>query len=271
MKKVSVFCLVALWVIPCFAQDEPSSITPYGFASLGIPTKNSEKFDFDWARVGFAANVRSTTEMINDLDVVVEYDISTDEVKYCYVQANLKRFANGFEVSLTGGKFLSPVQYTYPGPKALPLTRWPDTSNLFKAYEEGIGVRVSREGLGVMRVAYWSNDVGEGMTAMYNLGSLWLYYDSADGSGVVVESPWKSNLFRVRAGYAEQKEGVNTSFVQNETKISRALSFWIQAQRSAGENDLLSGFVLTYAKNSFVKAFWDTQDNSAQIHLTFSF
>ena len=248
-------------------MGENLNFTPYGLFSVQGSTQESEKkADFNWARLGFVLE-SNFSESIKT-KAVLEYDFSSDKVKYAYIGFS-KNFTENLGFEFSGGQLLSPVQYTYPGPKAIPLTRWPDGSDYFTAYQEGICVKFYGKRWSV-RISNWSDSGVDGTTVMVNYKNLFVYHDDSEGYGVVIDSPWGTRAFDSRIGYADSKERGETFFVQNESKLGEKLSLWVQVEYSESL-DYLSGLTYTYKHNSFLKLFWDSRTDSLEARVTYTF
>ena len=118
------FCalLVTVSAVQAAEISAPTSLDVYGFASLNAETNQKFDHNWRWARVGLKAHPYSA--VLKDTFLTrFEYDLSTSAMKYAYVQFD--RDWRGGQASLVLGQSLNPIQFFYPGPAGLPLTRWP--------------------------------------------------------------------------------------------------------------------------------------------------
>jgi hypothetical protein len=252
------FCalLVTVSAVQAAEISAPTSLDVYGFASLNAETNQKFDHNWRWARVGLKAHPYSA--VLKDTFLTrFEYDLSTSAMKYAYVQFD--RDWRGGQASLVLGQSLNPIQFFYPGPAGLPLTRWPDAEGNFSVYCPGAALYYEYKLFEFKAVSF-----GQGQFATtLSLGTLSMGWEESVGHTVVFAGDhlgkYLENLFIGWAHFDDDDLG-HAFFVQDHWKVWHP-SLQLYAQYDFGDQTeaWLTGLSWVYSKNSFVKVFYDAK------------
>jgi hypothetical protein len=277
MKSWTIFfCLLTLLVISNASNAQAAELTkiqPYGFASLNVETNDSLSYDWRWARIGVKAYPYSA-QLKDTLMVRFEYDLTSTSIKYGYVQ--LDRPWHGGKTSFLAGQFLAPIQYFYPGPAGLRLTRWPDMEGRFSVYGSGVSLHYENGPLSFKAAHFGSGQV----STTIGFGALSLGWEDMIGYTAAFQGAYLSSKWvKIFLGYSKfnDDELGDSFFVQNYWEVFDP-SLRLYAQYEFGDQDesWLTGLSWAYSKNSFIKVFYDTtvnelKDGDLKLELTFAF
>ncbi|MBP6855364.1 MAG: hypothetical protein KBC26_00045 [Candidatus Pacebacteria bacterium] len=278
------FLWIAITTNIAIAQSGGVTATPFGATSLSIPVESGQKFDLNWVRLGLDGKFEKHPRFIDGLAFQLEYELCGEVVKKSYIEAQ-KKFGDATTVFVAAGRWLDPVASVYPGPIALPLTRYQDASNEFRATNDGVRVRLVREGVS-FQVAWWNSEGKHEASSSVVAGPVSLYYSSVDGYGGKVDVVAHQTYANLTVGGAVVWEGGDpfylggdgkTIFIQNEWRASNSLSAWILQEwrwsdvSNKRQSYPLVGWTYTYRPRSYLKVYYDKRDNSIQTRVTFSF
>ncbi len=269
-----LFALIAILFVFSTASAEKLNAIPmfsgefdlYGFGSLNGPSKADSLYSWDWVRFGFKA--RPHGDFIEGYLVRFEYDITGGGLKYAYVE---KEFDNGF--SAQGGTILSAAMYAYSGPSGLRLPRWPDAQGGgLSVYTTGLSLWYTTEEDYVFRFTHYGE---EKYVASATVGPLTAYWENKIGYGAVIEhsfNEWVNPFVGVTNYDGRISENPTNVFAQNYFQLGEYWRLYVQYDwNELEEDDWLVGFTAEYAKDSFVKFYYDERNNFFTGELTYSF
>lgn len=254
------FVAIMVSVLCVSAVSADTTVKPYGFGSVSVPTSKDGEYILRWVRVG--ANINPHKWM----RVHVEYDVATSKVSYGY--AEVAGSVAGVRTAIVVGQMLSTVGYLYPGPATLELTRWPDTLSAYALRNTGVAISASGKG-GVIRISHYaSNQLSA--TATYKRASL--FYQRGIGGGAITQPILIHRYIQPSAGVSVQKKEV-VAFAQNRVKLTPWLNAYFQTDYHSSDKAVkpLVGLAAVYAPRAFVKLFWDGKEEKFKTELTFAF
>ncbi len=248
----------------------------YAFGTVSVPTDNTERYAFQWLRVGLDDTVSNT-------GVGVHMNLNLSDglaVKCANVTKDLRLGTSVLTPCV--GKFLAPPQQSYPGAFSIQLADWPDAQRQFTGF--GLGTQLTYvNGLLTARLAHYNGadgklrlafqaDVGGGVV---DLGS-YFYFESMRltvygeehvgvGGTFGSTSRWWFNPVVGGTTYTASKLGLENKtnmFVQNYVQAWEPLRFYAQydwTNRDDTKNRWLLGSTFTFAPYSFVRVYYDTR------------
>jgi hypothetical protein len=254
---VALIALIATTVGPAFANPNF-----YGFGSMTIPTKDGAAYEFARARIGFY------TPIADSLTSQFEYDIVTSTMKYANVA-----WQRGW-LTLTGGQFLNPPQFSYPGPRALRFPDYPFAESRFTVAARGVMASVSN-GAAAVRLAHFGENTvsASGKFTVIKQLALTAYWEDTVGyGGTIVHAP--DDWLTQEAGFTQFTDGQTAVFGQANVDAYRGLVLRVQYDTllPLGTNERwFAGATYEVVGNTFIRCFYDTRAKGAHASLAFAF
>lgn len=267
MKTTIICFIIALLLNTANAQiivTPDSSITLTGYSSITAPTKESQKFKVEWARMKIEIRPKSLPGSIT-----VEYDV----LKSSLVQFNAQVSKKFGKLNLTGtaGRFFNPAWMNFSGPRSMESVRWPEMMNSYPVACDGVQLSLQYDQF-VMRSALYQN--GDRKEYAGSLDSKYggIFFVQHVGYGAWTRISPLSSL--TLEGGCQKSIGKKNpdGYAQIKFNPLPRIFFVVQGDfLSAMKPVFVGGMTYEYAPKSFLKLYYDTKTNGFEGRVTYSF
>lgn len=253
LMLVAAFVLSLAWPLALQAEDK---LSISGFGAMSVPAQSGQNYSLRWARVKVDA------ERVQ-LKLRFEYDLAINKPRDIFIASN-KEWRGG-TATLIAGKHLNAIGHLYPSPRALRVPRYPDILNGFTVQEIGISFWYVRPGA-VLRLAhYGANQV----SAVAAYSGLSLFWEKGAGSGAILNCG--SRWLHPYLGIARYHDKRTVAFYQSYAQLWFHTRLYGQVDFGQTDDTLLAGLNHEFAKDCFVKLFYETRKEEVLAELTFAF
>jgi hypothetical protein len=227
----------------------------YGYGSMSVPVNESDStYVLSWVRVGMKGNLaKKDFRQLDQFTYKFEGDIMNQSMKYAHL--NRTSSFDSSELTLTVGKFLTPVGYLYNGPKTQRHVKWAETLTNFSVYGIGLMVSLTPHKYPVtLRLASYGEKVLAFSSAYKYLN---LFWEKDIGAGAIISSGgvWNEYVGTVSFGYAKFDNQDNVWSLRHEVP-TLAVNVIFSADIAENRDDYAVSISYEFMKNSYVKFGW---------------